>query len=359
MGPGSPVDLVRPVIRALDAYHVAPAAGAIKLDAMENPFPLPEELRRRLGEELAQAAINRYPDPVAPRLRAAVRAYLGLGPDVPMLLGNGSDELIQMIVSAVAAPDRVVLAPEPTFVMYSMLTRIAGMRFVGVPLREPDFALDVDATLAAIAEHRPAVVFIANPNNPTGNAFARTDLEQLIDATPGIVVVDEAYYPFARQTMVDLAGRHPRLVVMQTLSKLGLAGLRVGMAFGEAALIHELEKLRLPYNIGVLAQIAAAVVLEAPGVLDAQAAAIRAGREHLETELRRLPEFTVWPSRTNFILMRTAPGRARPIHAGLRERGVLIKLLDGSHPRLRDCLRVTVGTQAENAAFMAALHECG
>lgn len=347
-------DLIRPEIRALEAYHVPPAAGLVKLDAMENPYELPESLRPQWLERLAAAPINRYPDPQAGAVKAAVRAFLGLSPQAPMLLGNGSDELIQMLCLAVAGPGRTVVAPEPSFSMYRLIARVTGLEYAGVALGEGDFALDVEAMLAAIEARRPALVFLACPNNPTGNLFPRAGVERIVQAAPGLVIVDEAYYPFAGATMLELLARYRHLLVLQTLSKLGLAGLRIGVLIGAAEWLAELDKVRLPYNIGVLPQLAAVHALEHAEVLRTQARAICADRERLHAALAALPDVEVWPSRANFLLFRTSRPAAQ-VHRALRERGVLVKCLDGSHPLLAGCLRVTVGAPRENDAFLAAL----
>ncbi len=344
---------VRPEIRALSAYHVPEAAGLIKLDAMENPFPWPEELRAAWLERLRDVPLNRYPDPAGRELVARLREAMAIPADQAVLLGNGSDELIQIIALAVAGEGRSVLAPAPSFVMYEMIARFAGLDFVGVPLRA-DFSLDLPAMRAAIARHRPAVIFLAYPNNPTGNHWARADVEAVLDAAPGLVVVDEAYEPFADDSFMADLGRWPHLLVMRTLSKFGLAGLRLGYLCGPADWLSEFDKLRLPYNINVLTQVTAAFALEHKAVFDAQAEAIRAERARLAAALAALPGITVHPSAANFLLLRVPAGRANALHAGLRAAGVLVKNLSGAGGLLADCLRVTVGTPAENDALLAA-----
>lgn len=341
-------------VRRLEAYHVADASGLVKLDAMENPYTWPAPLVGEWFERLRQVAINRYPSSEAEELKRELRRYAGMAEDAPVLLGNGSDELIQIIAMAVNGPGRTILAPEPTFVMYRVIAEVLGFRFVGVPLRAGDFSLDVEATCRAIAEHQPAAVFLACPNNPTGNLFDRPAVERILAAAPGLVVIDEAYYPFAGETWLHDLYRHENMVVMQTLSKAGLAGLRVGMLFGPAEWLEEFDKVRLPYNINVLSQTSASFILRHADLLREQTAQICADRETLYERLRELPGLEVWPSRANFLLFRTGRG-ARAVFDGLREQGVLIKLLDGAHPLLRDCLRVTVGTPGENDRFVAAL----
>ena len=351
--PRGPRDLVREEILALQAYHVAPARGMVKLDAMENPYRLPPALAAELGRRLAEVELNRYPDPVAAELKARLRGAMGIPAHLDVVLGNGSDELIQMLSLALARPGATVLAAEPSFVMYRMSAVVAGSRYVGVPLRA-DFSLDEAAMLAAMREHRPALTWIAYPNNPTGNLFAREAILRLVAAAPGLVVVDEAYYPFsAGATLLDEVGRHPNLLLVRTVSKLGLAGIRLGLAAGPREWMHELEKLRPPYNVNVLTAAAAEVVLGHGDVLREQAARIVAAREQLHRELARLPGVEVFPSAANFVLVRVPDGPAA--FEALRARGILVRTFHGSHALLANALRLTVGTADENAKLLEAL----
>ncbi len=347
--------LIRPEIRKLSAYHVPPASGLIKLDAMENPYALPEELTRAWLDSLRHVELNRYPDPACGALKESLRKVMAIPEGMDILLGNGSDELIQLIALALQGPDRVLLAPEPSFVMYRMIALATGLRYQGVPLRQEDFSLDPDAMLAACRQHQPAVIFVAYPNNPTANLYPEEELRRLIEAAPGLVVVDEAYAPFAEASLLSCLGEYPNLLVMRTVSKLGLAGLRLGLLAGDPAWIAELEKLRLPYNINVLTQASAQFLLGHYEILEEQTARIRRDREVLYTQLAELDGIHVWPSRANFLLFRVPAGRAAAIHSGLQEAGVLIKQLHGSHPALADCLRVTVGSPEENHRFLEAL----
>lgn len=348
-----PADLVRPEILAQKAYAVAHAEGLVKLDAMENPHRLPAELARAMGERLAAVAINRYPDPAATRLKARLREAMGIGPGLALTLGNGSDEIIQMLSLALARPGAVVLAVEPSFVMYRMSATAAGMRYEAVALRA-DFSLDAAALLGAIARHRPALTWLAYPNNPTGNLFPREAILAAVEASPGLVAVDEAYYPFSGgATLLDEVGRHPNLVLVRTVSKLGLAGLRLGLAIGPADWIAELEKLRPPYNVNALTAAAAELILENHAVLDAQARAIVAERSRLEAALDALSGVARFPSAANFVLARVPD--APSAFEALRGRGILVRNLHGSHPLLANCLRLTVGTADENAKLIEAL----
>ena len=288
---------------------------------------------------------------------AALREAMEVPMEAAALLGNGSDEIIQMIAMAMAGPERVIMAPQPSFVMYRMIATFCAMQYVGVPLRA-DFGLDRRAMLDAIERHRPAVIFLAYPNNPTGNLFDVRDVDAVLDAAPGLVVVDEAYHAFADAGYMDQLGHRDNLVVMRTVSKLGLAGLRLGMLAGPADWLNEFDKVRLPYNINALTQASARFALENKAMLDEQTAAIRGERASLAAELQGMDGFEVFPSQANFILFRVRPGQAPAIFQGLKSHGVLIKCLDASAPALKDCLRVTVGTREENLAFLTALRRC-
>lgn len=346
---------IRPEVRALSAYHVPEVGDLIKLDAMENPYTWPSSLVDDWLETLRHVSLNRYPDPHAPCLKAALRERLGVPAGMDILLGNGSDELIQMIDMAVNGPGRVVLSPEPSFSMYRMIAAFTGLNFVGVPLDAGDFSLNMAAMREAIARHRPAVVFLSYPNNPTGNLFDEHAVCDLIEACPGLVVVDEAYSAFAGRSLMDRLGEHDNLLVLRTLSKMGLAGLRLGILAGSPAWLNELDKIRLPYNINVLTQASAEFALRHYDVLEAQAAQLRIDREQLLARMRALPGITVYPSQANFILFRVPAGKAQAIFAAIKADGVLIKSMHGANPLLADCLRVTVGTPEENAVFLAAL----
>jgi histidinol-phosphate aminotransferase len=349
----SPTELVRPEVLALSAYHVAPAKGLVKLDAMENPHALPPQLAREMGARLAGVAVNRYPDPTAPALKERLRHAMAIPDDLEIVLGNGSDEILQMIAMALAKPGAVALAPEPSFAMYRLSAVACGLRYVGVALA-PDFTLDERALLDAIGRHRPAVTWIAYPNNPTGNLFPREAILRIVDSAPGLVVVDEAYYAFSGgATLLAEVGRHPNLVLVRTVSKLGLAGLRLGLAVAPRDWAAELEKLRLPYNVNALSMAAAELLLDHGDVLRRQTEAIVAERARLEGSLDRIAVVARFPSAANFVLVRV-PDAPRAFE-GLRQRGILVRNFHGSHPLLDNCLRLTVGTPEENDRMTAAL----
>ncbi|NMM28386.1 MAG: histidinol-phosphate transaminase [Glaciimonas sp.] len=351
-------NIIRPDIRALSAYHVPDSSGFVKLDAMENPYTLPQALREELGRRLAAVALNRYPVPSYAALKAKICTQFGVPAGFDVVLGNGSDELIAIISLACAKPGAKVLAPVPSFVMYAMSAQFAGLEFVGVPLK-PDFTLDTAAMLRAIAEHQPAIVYLAYPNNPTGTLFDAGDMEQIIRAVgdTGIVVSDEAYQPFAPSSWMPRLAEFDNLVVMRTVSKLGLAGIRLGYMAAGQALLREFDKVRPPYNVNVLTEAAAQFVLEHTDVLEAQAKAVRDARSQLADALAVLPEIAVFPSAANFLLIRVQSEHvdAENVFARLLERKVLIKNIGKMHLLLKNCLRVTVGTPQENKQFLDAL----
>ncbi|KMN38022.1 histidinol-phosphate aminotransferase [Chromobacterium sp. LK1] len=344
--------LVRDEIAAISAYPVASADGYIKLDAMENPWPLPAELRQELARTLADVTVNRYPDPSGGTLKAQLKQAFAIPEPAEVLLGNGSDELITLVAQSLARPGAKLLALEPSFVMYKMNALFSGLDYVGVPLRS-DFSLDLPATLAAIAEHQPAVVFVSYPNNPTGPRFARAEVEAICEAAPGLVVVDEAYQAFASDSFMNLAGLRDNLIVMRTLSKLGLAGIRLGYAAGPAAWIQELDKVRPPYNVNVLTQAAARFSLRHIEVFNRQAAELCEERGRLAAGLARHAAIEAFPSEANFITIRVPDAPA--LYQHFKASGILIKQLHGSHPLLAQCLRLTVGAPQENDAMLAAL----
>ncbi|MBY0557773.1 MAG: histidinol-phosphate transaminase [Burkholderiaceae bacterium] len=346
---------IRSDVRAIHSYHVADASGFIKLDAMENPYQLPHHLREALGQRLADASLNRYPVASYATLKQRVASTLGVPAGYDVMLGNGSDELISILCMACAQQERraVVLAPTPSFVMYQRSAQFAGMDFVGVSLKA-DLTLDLPAMLAAIAEHRPALVFLSYPNNPTGNLFAADDIVTIIRALDGfgLAVVDEAYEPFAETSFMARLPEFDNLLVMRTVSKLGLAGIRLGYMSAAPQLLAELDKVRPPYNINVLTQIAAEFALEHVEVLNQQASALRAARADLAAAMAALPGVEVFPSAANFILIRVP--NSDDAYAKLLSRKVLIKNVSKMHGVLTNCLRITVSTPQENSAFLDA-----
>lgn len=347
--------IIRPDILALNSYHVPDASNMVKLDAMENPYDLPAELKAQLGAHLAQVGLNRYPVPSYHTLKQKICQQFGVPPGFDVILGNGSDELITMLSVACAKPGAKVMAPVPTFVMYAISAQLAGLEFVGVPL-QADLTLDMPAMLAAIALHRPALLYISNPNNPTGSWIAQEQIVQLLDAMSdiGLVIVDEAYQPFAPDSMMAHLPEYAHLLVMRTVSKLGLAGLRLGYMSAAPELLAEIEKVRPPYNINVLTAAASEFLLQHMAVFNHQAQQLREQRSILLAQLEKLPTVQVFPSQANFVLIRVP--NAEQIFMKLLEKKILVKNIGKMHSLLANCLRVTVSTAEENNLFITALH---
>ena len=344
--------VIRQDIQSIHGYAVQPSAGMVKLDMMENPFRLPPELQRALGERLSPVAINRYPADGIERLRDALARHARMPDGCALTLGNGSDELIMMLGLACNMPGASVLTPLPGFVFYGIAAQLQGLRFAGVPLT-PDFELDEAAMLAAIEQHRPSLIYLAYPNNPTGNLWDDAVIDRIIEAAPGLVVMDEAYQPFASRDSLHRLERHAHVLLMRTMSKFGLAGLRVGYLLGRREVIAEIEKLRPPFNVGVLNAEAALFALEHEAEYRRQASVIRAEREGLQQVLKALPGVTPYPSEANMILARVPD--AKRAFEGMKARGVLVKNVSALHPLLSNCLRLTVGTPDENTAMITAL----
>jgi len=357
--------VIRPEILAMQAYPVSDATGLVKLDVMESPYRLPDGLAAEIGQIVSEVEMNRYPVPTATKLRALIRDVMQVPAGCDVLLGNGSDECIQYITAAVAREGAVVMAPAPSFAMFSMHAFFYRLRFAGVPLRE-DFTLDTEAFLAAMAKEKPALVWLAYPNNPTGNAFPVADIERILRAAPGLVVIDEAYQPFAGSTFMPRLAEFDNMVVMRTVSKIGMAGVRLGYVAGRPEWIDAFNKTRSPFNINVLTEAVSIKLLQNKKVLDAQAAKVLEERERLRPELSRLAGLTVFPSAANFLLVRVAGakgsaqgalGAGTRVFESLKAQGVLVKDFSGGHPLMENCLRLTVGTPDENRILLAALRE--
>lgn len=347
---------IRDDIRALSAYHVANPTGYIKLDAMENPYHWPDSLKAEWVEVLKQCELNRYPDASGQDVKNSLRACFNIDELQQVMLGNGSDEIIQCIAMAMAKPGSTLLSPEPSFVMYKMIATFVGMEYVGVPLNK-DFQLDMPAMLAAIEKHQPAIIFLAQPNNPTGTLYSEADLREITEKAEGLVVIDEAYMAFTDTNSLPLLGEYDNLVVMRTLSKVGLAGLRLGFLVGSQDWLTEFDKVRMPYNVNVLTQASVTFALKNFDVLKRQTDAIKKERNMLMQRLEGIGLEKIWPSEANFILVRTPKDTAKTIFDAMKEQGVLIKCLHGAHPLLKDCLRLTVGAPKENEAMFLALQK--
>ena len=348
---------IRQDVQSMHAYAIQDSTGMVKLDAMENPFSLPPALQKQLGERLGALALNRYPGDRINVLRAELAKYAQMPDGFDIILGNGSDELITLLSVACDVPGASILSPLPGFVMYAMSAQLQGVQFHGVPL-SANFELDEAAMLTAIATHKPAVVYLAYPNNPTGTLWDANVIERIVVAQGqqgGLVVMDEAYQPFASQTYMDRVAKHGHVLLMRTLSKFGLAGVRLGYMVGPKALIAEIDKVRPPYNISVLNCECALFALEHAAVFAEQAVQIRQEREKLTQSLAELPGVQVFPSQANMLLVRMPD--ATKCFEGMKSKGILVKNVSKMHPLLINCLRLTVGTPEENVRMLAALKE--
>ena len=348
---------IRQDVQSMHAYAIQDSAGMVKLDAMENPHRLPPELQAHLGQSLGALALNRYPDGRVNNLRDALARYAQMPEGFDIMLGNGSDELISLLALACDVLDAAILSPLPGFVMYAMSAQLQGLPFIGVPLTA-DFELDETAMLMAIAEHKPAITYLAYPNNPTANLWNDAVIEKIINAIGqqgGLVVMDEAYQPFASKSYINRITQHSHVLLMRTLSKFGLAGVRLGYMMGPKALIAEIDKVRPPYNISVLNCECALFALENQNVFKAQALDLIAQRAIVFKALQAMPGVKCWKSDANMILARVA-NSAKTFEA-MKAQGVLIKNVSKLHPLLANCLRLTVGTADENLLMLAALEK--
>ena len=344
--------MIRSDIRSLAAYHVPDSTGMVKLDAMENPYGLPAALRAEWAKAMAGTDINRYPDADMHALRTKIGALDGLSAE-HVLLGNGSDDIIQMLLMA-AEPGPCVV-PEPTFVMYGLISRWLKRPVASVPL-DKNFGLNGKAFLDVCSREKAAIAFLACPNNPTGNLWPQEAVHMVAQNMRDLVVIDEAYRPFAERTHTDQIKEN--VLILRTFSKLGWAGMRLGYALGDPELIAQLNKVRLPYNINSLTQHSAHFLLEHMQVFDEQAAQIKKERERLFTAMSTMDGLTVFPSQANFLLFRLGKDHeAAPVFEALRQHGILIKNMHGQNGLLAQCLRVTIGSSEENNRFLDALKE--
>ena len=353
---------LRPEVLSMHAYQVQDATGLLKMDAMENPYRLPPALQTELGNRLGRVALNLYPGSGVEALRRALKAFAQVPEGFDLMLGNGSDELISLLAMACGKPGGCVLAPVPGFVMYELSARLQGMPFIGVQL-DPNFELDEVAMLAAIARHQPALIYLAYPNNPTANLWNDAVIEKIVAAAPGLVVMDEAYQPFADKSFIDRISRYDHVLLMRTMSKFGLAGVRIGYLVGRTELVAQINKVRPPYNISVLNAECGLFALEHAEVFASQAREIVTQRAAVFEALGHLPGLRAYKSDANMILVRllSGPGventRATTVYNRMKTRGVLIKNVSGTHPALADCLRLTIGTAEENTVMLAALKD--
>ena len=347
-----------PRILDLQPYKVESSKYLVKLDAMENPHELPLGLREKWLALLNKTAMNRYPDPVCSELRSRLRQAMSLDPSVNMLFGNGSDEIINLLsLVASGGEGGSVLFPEPTFTVYRLSAEAHGLKVIGVPSSNEDFSCDMENMLDVIQEKQPSLIFLASPNNPTGNSVGQESIIRLCAAADGLVILDEAYCKFAAVSHLKLLSDIDNLLIMQTFSKIGFAGIRLGVLFGATDWIELLDRVRMPYNVNSLTQTTAAFAIDHWEHFQSIIDGIIAERERMMQFMVGLEPITVWPSDGNFILFRTNSMTSEYVHEELQNRDILIKNMSGAHPALLNCLRVTIGKEEENTLFRDSLIE--
>jgi len=358
-------DFFRDDIELLNEYEVPDSKGMVKLDAMENPYDHEVSLETNVTPSIdyqttafedffgAYVNINRYPDANCENLRKALLKKYGLGKKYDSIIGNGSDELIQLICLAFLKPDNIILCPQPSFSMYKKISQVLGLKYEEVPLLE-DFSLDINQMIKKIKKLNPALIFLAYPNNPTGNLWSKDDISLILKETNGVVVIDEAYGAFSGDSFVKQMDNFDNLLVMKTISKAGLAGLRLGYLFGEKSIIKQINKLRLPFNINSISQEMSKLYTENEEFIDSQTKEIIKNRDYLSGMMKDIENIKVYDSKTNFILFRFLKGSADEVFSNLLADKILIKNMSKT-TGLENCLRVTIGTKEENNLFIQSL----
>ena len=344
---------IKPAVRSIGAYTLAARRAPVKINQNENPHDLPEAVKRRVLQQALDRSWSRYPDFDPQELLERLAAFSGWRAE-GILAGNGSNELIEALLLVSVGPGTRVVIPEPTFTLYALLTRILGGERIAVALG-PELEYQAEELRRVRRELHAPVTIVCSPNNPTGGVLSVEEVAQLCEEGDGLVVVDEAYHEFSGQTVVPLLERHPNLVVLRTFSKaMGMAGLRVGYLLAAPELVREINKARLPYNLNFFSQLAALAALDAWSQLRPVVDGLVAAREELLHKLYRIPGVKPFPSRANFILFELAEADPKAVFESVYQRGVLIRDVT-SYPRLSRCLRVSVGSGAENEAFLSAL----
>lgn len=341
---------LRSDIKNIDAYHVPVSKDMIKLDAMESPFGVPEDLKVEFLKCIEQSEVNRYPEADPSPLKDTLRSLMDIPDEFGILLGNGSDELIQLLALA-CSKDDLIMSFEPSFVMYELVSKYVNLEYFGVQL-DSNFDINLSDALLIIEREKPKIIFIAYPNNPTGNCFDYDAIIEIIKSTNSMVILDEAYYAYSDKSFLSEISNFPNLLVLRTISKIGFAGLRLGLLIGDQETIAQLNKLRLPYNINALTQTSANFLLQDKQRIINNAQIIIEERRRLAHELSLFSKFKVYPSQTNFILVHSED--AHSLHTALKENGILIKgFPKGS--KLSDFIRISVSEPVENNILINAI----
>lgn len=341
---------LRSDIKNIDAYHVPVSKDMIKLDAMESPFGVPEDLKVEFLKCIEQSEVNRYPEADPSPLKDTLRSLMDIPDEFGILLGNGSDELIQLLALA-CSKDDLIMSFEPSFVMYELVSKYVNLEYFGVQL-DSNFDINLNDALLIIEREKPKIIFIAYPNNPTGNCFDYDAIIEIIKSTNSMVILDEAYYAYSDKSFLSEISNFPNLLVLRTISKIGFAGLRLGLLIGDQETIAQLNKLRLPYNINALTQTSANFLLQDKQRIINNAQIIIEERRRLAHELSLFSKFKVYPSQTNFILVHSED--AHSLHTALKENGILIKGFPKG-TKLSDFIRISVSEPVENNILIDAI----
>ncbi len=347
------MELVRDKVKGLKAYQVENLDEGIKLHANENPYPPSPELLKKIFQRLDELELNRYPDPDCKNLKQAIANKTGAHPE-QIIIGNGSDELIQYLMQVLCDEGDTIAFPDPTFAMYGITAQCLGLTPVNFPL-DDNWDFEAQTALEVLAKNKARLVFISYPNNPTGNCFSEQEIQKLIEQFDGIVVLDEAYHDFAGKSFLKEMDKHNNLVVLRSLSKIGLAGLRIGYGIFPSVLAEQVNKVRLPYNSNSLSQWVATELLNDFAHVQNQISSIVEERSRLMDELSKLSTIIAYPSNSNFILFQATNGGEKLFNE-LKKSGTLLRNLN-AHPRLKNCLRVTIGTKQENDQFLDKLRK--
>ena len=351
----APLDIIKPAVRALRAYTLSPHRASVKINQNENPWDAPNEIKEEVLRRFAARAWSRYPDFVPARLHEQLAQFANWKPD-GIIAGNGSNELIQAVLMVAVGPGRRVLISEPTFALYRQVATVLGGE-VETVLLTPQLTYDTAALLGAIEEKQPDVTIVCSPNNPTGCVIETADLQRLLRAARGLVVIDEAYHEFAQQSVVPLLAEHENLIVLRTFSKaMAFAALRVGYLLAAPALVREIRKAVLPYNLNAFSQLAAEVAIEKyPTLLGPIVSAIIDERERLYTAISQIEGLTPVHSKANFMVVR-ASRDPKQIFEQLLQRDILVRDVS-NYPMWSEYFRFSVGTPEENDRLLRALDE--
>ncbi|AGF48054.1 histidinol-phosphate aminotransferase [Candidatus Kinetoplastibacterium oncopeltii TCC290E] len=339
---------VREDIQSMTAYPVSKSANYIKLDAMESPYDLPEDILEHIITNLRKVKLNRYPNTDKSQLIRTIKNKFNIPDESDLLFGNGSDELIHLIIQSCCKPGDTVLSPSPSFVFFEMASQFNHAKFIKVNLTD-DLQLDTSNMLKSIKQHSPKIIFLAMPNNPTGGLWNDNDVLSIINIAPGLVIIDEAYYAFNKKSWMNRLHELSNVLILRTVSKIGLAGIRFGYLAGHPKWINQINKIRPPYNINVLTESVILSILDNKHILDEHSNQILLNRIKLSESLKKLNNVKVYDSYGNFVLVKFDKSiSATNVFNELKLSNILVKDLSDSHALLSNCLRLSIGTNSEN-----------